>query len=98
MKITISTISVQDGCHKKPACQSSVHTATKLLHSKPRTFTAVKKLQDADSVARIHFCNWFCGALYSGDISLSLTFFTDEAQIHLKNVHVNTQNNRYWTA
>lgn len=67
--------SVQDGYHKKPACQSSVHRATKLLHSKPRTFTVVKKLQDSDSVVRIHFCNWFCDALYSGDISPSLTFF-----------------------
>jgi hypothetical protein len=87
--------SVQDGYHNKPACQSSVQTATKLLHSKLRTFTVVKKLQDADSVARTHFCNWFYEALYSGDISPSLTSFTDEAQIHLKNMHVNTQNNRY---
>jgi len=71
------------------------HTATKLLHSKPRIFTVVKKLQDVDSVAGIHFCNWFCDALYSGDISPPLTFFTDEAQIHLKNMLVNTQNNRY---
>lgn len=54
-----------------------------------------KKLQDADYVVRIHFCNWFYDALYSGDISPSLTSFTDEAQIHLKNMHVNTQNNRY---
>jgi hypothetical protein len=76
-------ISVQDGYHKKPACQSSVHTATKLLHSKPCTFTVVKKTPDADSVARTHFCNWFYDALYSGDIN-ALTFFTDEAQIHLK--------------
>jgi hypothetical protein len=35
--------SVQDGYHKKPACQSSVHRATKLLHSKPCIFTVVKK-------------------------------------------------------
>jgi len=35
--------SVQDGYDKKPACKSSVHRATKLLHSKPRTFTVVKK-------------------------------------------------------
>jgi hypothetical protein len=35
----------------------------------------VKKLQDAESVARIHFCNWFCDALNSGDISPSLTLF-----------------------
>jgi hypothetical protein len=33
-----------------------------------------QKLQEADSVARIHFCNLFCDALYSGDISPSLTF------------------------
>lgn len=84
---------VQDGYHKKPACQSWVHTATKLLHSKPHTFTVVKKLQDADSIARIHFCNCFCDALYNGDISPSLTFFTDGALTHLKNMHVNTQNN-----
>lgn len=76
--------SVQDGYNKKPACQSYVHTATKLLHSKPHKFTVVKKLQDADSIARIHFCNSSCYALYSGDINPPLTFFTDDAQIHLK--------------
>jgi len=95
MKITISTEVL------KMVITRNQHVS--LLYIQPQNYFIQnhahlqlwKKLQDANSVARIHFCNCFCDALYSGDISPSLTFFTDEAQIHLKNMHVNTQNNRY---
>ena len=57
---------------------SSVKAATKLLRLKPYKFTAVLKLQDADCVATVQFCKWFCETVCSGEVNTLLTYFTDD--------------------
>jgi hypothetical protein len=46
----------------------------------------------------MHFCNWFLSEVYdSGALDPKLTFFIDEAWLHL-NGYINAENSRYWSS
>lgn len=77
--------------------KSSVHTATKLLHSKTYKFTIVQNLLEAGHALRTRFCNWFFVAVCSGEVNPLLIYFTEQAWLHL-NGHINTRNSRHWSA
>jgi hypothetical protein len=68
-------LSQQSGVSK-----SSVHASTK---NKTMQIYSCAKLQDADHVAQIWFCNWFCEALRSGDVGPLVTCLTDKARYYL---------------
>jgi hypothetical protein len=42
-------------------------------------YSCAKKLQEADRVARVRFCNWFCEAVRFGEVGILLTYFAGKA-------------------
>jgi hypothetical protein len=61
-----------------------------------RIYRCIKTLPEADHVARVRFCNWFCEAVFSFEIDPLLTYFPDEVWFYLKG-HFNNQDSRYWS-
>jgi hypothetical protein len=59
---------------------TSLHAATKLLGLKSHKFTFVHNLQEADGVARVGFCNWFCESVCSGEVDLLLNYLTAKSR------------------
>ena len=57
----------------------------------------MQKLEEADSAARVRFCNWFSEAVCNGVINPMLTYCAHDGWLYF-NGHVNTQNSRYWSA
>ena len=55
--------------HETDVSKSTIHTAIKLLHFKPYKFIDAQKLYEADCVVRAQFCNWFCGAVFGGEVN-----------------------------
>jgi len=45
----------------------SAYASTEFLLSKLYKFTVVRKLQEADCVARVRLCNWYCETVCSGE-------------------------------
>jgi hypothetical protein len=77
--------------------KSAARKATKLLKLRPYKTKVVYALKEHDPVARIHFYNWFLQSVHDGEVDPQLVFFSDEAWFSLRG-HVNSQNNRHWSA
>jgi hypothetical protein len=65
---------VQGNRYATVTCTHSHETA----FLKPYKFTVVQKLQEADCVVEVRFCNRVYEAVCNGDISPLLTDFTDK--------------------
>jgi hypothetical protein len=72
-------------CHK---------ALTKSLHMHPYKVSVVQQLHAPDYDKRMQYCRWFNEHLNNDDL-LDVTFFTDEAWVHLSG-YVNSQNYRTW--
>jgi hypothetical protein len=74
--------------------KSSTRTATPLLKLRPYRTTVNHVLQPRNPASRVYFCIWFLQSVVEGEIDPQLTFFSDEAWLHLQE-YINTQNNHY---
>lgn len=75
----------------------SCRTALKKhLHMHPYKVTVHQHLYAQDFEQRRHYCQWFMDHLNNDD-ALNMTFFSDEAWIHLSG-YVNSQNCRTWSS
>lgn len=72
-------------CHK---------VLTKKLQMHAYKMSVVQELRPPDYNQRIQYCHWFNEHLNNND-TLDLTFFSDEAWVHLSG-YVNSQNYRTW--
>lgn len=72
-------------CHK---------ALTKQLHMHAYKVSVVQQLHPPDFNQRVEYCQWFNEQLNNNDL-LDLTFFSDEAWVHLSG-YVNSQNYRTW--
>ena len=74
--------------------RGSVHTALrKQLNFRAYKITRFHKMEPADVMQRVAFCEWSSNNM--GDEILDISFFSDEAWIHLDG-YVNSQNCRIW--
>jgi hypothetical protein len=75
-------------------CQSLVqerqHNCRSLDPIKQQKST--QALQPHDPASRVHFCSWFLHFVFEGEIDPQLTFFSDEAWLHLQG------HTSYWTS
>jgi hypothetical protein len=65
---------------------STARTATQLLHLRPYKTTVIHALQLCDPASRVR---WFLQSVVEGEIDPQLTFFSDEAWLHMQG-HINT--------
>lgn len=72
-------------------CHRAVRKKLKLY---PYKISCLQELKGTDLAKRVNYCNWFQQNMT--EEQLSLTFFTDEAWIHLSG-YVNGQNCRIWS-
>jgi hypothetical protein len=70
---------------------------TQLLKITPYKTTVIHALEPCDAVSRVHLCRCFLQSVVQDEVSPQLTFFSDEAWIHLKG-YINAQNNHYWSS
>jgi hypothetical protein len=70
---------------------------TQLMKLRSYKPTLIHALQPRDTASRVNFCIWFLQSVVEGEIDPQLTFFSDEAWLHLQG-YISTQDNRYWSS
>jgi hypothetical protein len=75
--------------------ESSARTATQWLKLRPHKTRVIHAFQPGDPATRVSFYSWLLQSVVEGEINRQLTFYIDEAFVHLQG-YINTQNNRYW--
>lgn len=68
----------------------------KKLHFHPYKMSVVQELFPQDAITRVNYCHWFNANIRNDDV-LDVTFFSDEAWIHLSG-YINSQNYRTWAS
>jgi hypothetical protein len=71
--------------------KSSVRNKTPPLKLRPYKIAIIHAMQARDPVSRVQFCSRILLYIAEGEITLQLTFFSDEAWLHLQRF-INTHN------
>ena len=74
------------------SCHYALRKSLKLY---PYRMSSLHELIPTDCQKRVDYCQWF--QQHMDDNALDMTFFSDEAWIHLSG-YINSQNTRIWSA